>query len=278
MENFMYRILKGVHVSLEARIVDTTLRDGEQKPGLALSMQDKIEIAKDIDKIGVYQIESGTAAMGGEEKKSIEKIVSLGLKSKISSWNRMNTSDIQHSIDCRVDIIHISVPTSDIQINSKLCKDKEWVMYNMEKNIAFAKERDFEVTIGFEDASRADILFLIKLSQMAVNLGVKRVRYADTVGILYPRKVYNIIKELKQSVSVEIEIHTHNDFGMAIANSVAAVQSGAEYVDCTIGGIGERAGNCDYLKFLKVCNGLGISNVDIRNLAKIEESIKNLDT
>lgn len=244
---------------MEVKIVDTTLRDGEQKPGTAFSLQDKIQIAKDIDEMEAYQIEAGVPAMGGEEKRSIEKIVSLGLKSKVSSWNRMNTRDIQHSIDCDVDIIHISIPTSDIQISSKLAKDKKWVIYNMEKHITFAKEKGFDVTIGFEDASRTDMSFLIELCRVALSLEVKRVRYADTVGILYPRKTYNIIKKIKESVPVEIEFHAHNDFGMAIANSIIAVQSGAEYVDCTVSGIGERAGNCDYLKFLKVCNRLGIN-------------------
>lgn len=243
---------------MDVKIVDTTLRDGEQKPGIAFSINDKIRIAKDIDDMGVYQIEAGVPAMGGEEKKSVEKIVSLGLKSKISSWNRMNVKDIQDSIDCGVDIIHISVPTSDIQLDSKLAKDKKWIIYNMEKNIAFAKEKGFEVTIGFEDASRADVLFLIQLCKIALSLDVKRVRYADTVGILYPRKTYNIIKKIKESAPVEIEFHGHNDFGMAIANSITAVQATAEYVDCTVSGIGERAGNCDYLKFLTVCSKLGI--------------------
>lgn len=243
---------------MDVKIVDTTLRDGEQKPGIAFGINDKIRIAKDIDEMGVYQIEAGVPAMGGEEKKSVEKIVSLGLKSKISSWNRMNVKDIQDSIDCGVDIIHISVPTSDIQLDSKLAKDKKWIIYNMEKNITFAKEKGFEVTIGFEDASRADVLFLIQLCKIALSLDVKRVRYADTVGILYPRKTYNIIKKIKESAPVEIEFHGHNDFGMAIANSIAAVQATAEYVDCTVSGIGERAGNCDYLKFLTVCSKLGI--------------------
>jgi len=243
---------------MKVKIVDTTLRDGEQKPGIAFSINDKIQIAKYVDEMEVYQIEAGVPAMGGEEKRSVEKIVSLGLKSKVSSWNRMNTRDIQNSIDCGVDIIHISIPTSDIQLNSKLAKDKKWIMYNMEKNINFAKEKGFEVTIGFEDASRADTFFLIQLCKIALSLEVKRVRYADTVGILYPRKTYNIIKKIKESVPIEIEFHGHNDFGMAIANSIAAVESAAEYVDCTISGIGERAGNCDYLKFLTVCNKLGI--------------------
>jgi Isopropylmalate/homocitrate/citramalate synthases len=250
---------------MKVKIVDTTLRDGEQKPGIAFGINDKIQIAKDIDEMGVYQIEAGVpamgGAMGGQEKKSVEKIVSLGLKSKVSSWNRMNEKDIQNSIDCGVDIIHISIPTSDIQLSSKLGKDKNWIIYNMKKNITFAKEKGFEVTIGFEDASRAEESFLIELCKMALSLDVKRVRYADTVGILYPRKIYNNIKNIKESVPVEIEFHGHNDFGMAIANSITAVQATAEYVDCTVSGIGERAGNCDYFKFLTVCNKLGIRHL-----------------
>lgn len=134
------------------RIVDTTLRDGEQMAGIELDFKDKIEFAKIIDLTGVYQIEAGTPAMEGEEKKSIEKLMTLGLKSKISAWNRMNTRDIQHSIDCGVDIIHIAVPSSDIQLKWKLGKDKVWIQDQMKRSVYFAKERGFEVVVGFEDA------------------------------------------------------------------------------------------------------------------------------
>ncbi|MBV7273786.1 homocitrate synthase [Clostridium sp. PL3] len=257
-----------------AKVVDTTLRDGEQKAGIALGMKKKLKIAKLIDEIGIYQIEAGIPAMGGEEKESVKKIAEFGLKSKISSWNRMNIKDIQHSIDCSVDIIHISVPSSYIQINSKLCKDKNWIIESMKKSVSFAKEKGFEVTIGFEDSSRADINFMIKLCKNALALGVRRIRYADTVGVLYPRKTYKLIKQIKNEVPVEIEIHAHNDFGMALPNSLAAIKAGAEFVDCTAAGIGERAGNCKHSELFSVLKNYKIeSNYTDKNPLEEKEKI-----
>ncbi|WP_264174522.1 beta/alpha barrel domain-containing protein [Clostridium algoriphilum] len=233
------------------KIVDTTLRDGEQMAGVELGFKDKIEFAKIIDSKKVYQIEAGTPAMGGEEKKSIEKLMSLGLNSKISAWNRMNINDINHSIDCGVDIIHISVPVSDIQIKWKLGRNKDWVINEMKKSVYYAKDKGFEVVVGLEDASRTSTDFLIHVIKEAKALGVKRIRYADTVGILYPNKIFKLITEIRQEIDISIEFHGHNDFGMAVANSVAAVMAGCEFVDTTFGGIGERAGNCDYVKLIK---------------------------
>lgn len=230
------------------KIVDTTLRDGEQMAGVELGFDDKIEFAKIIDYTGVYMIEAGTPAMGGEEKSSIQKLVSLGLNSKISAWNRMNVRDIQHSIDCSVDVIHISVPTSDIQIQWKLGQNKIWVKEQMQRCVYFAKEKGFEVIVGFEDASRTSTEYLLELCREARDLGVKQIRYADTVGILYPDKAFREITRIKENVNIAVEFHGHNDFGMAVANSVAAVMAGAEYVDSTFGGIGERAGNCNYVE------------------------------
>ncbi|MBX4267731.1 homocitrate synthase [Clostridium estertheticum] len=232
------------------KIVDTTLRDGEQMAGVELGFDDKIEFAKIIDSKDVYQIEAGTPAMGGDEKKSIEQLMGLGLKSKVSAWNRMNINDINHSIDCRVDIIHISVPISDIQIKWKLGRDRVWVINEMKRSVYYAKEKGYEVVVGLEDASRTSIEFLIHIIREAKELGVQRVRYADTVGILYPDKIYKQIKQIKKNIDISIEFHSHNDFGMAVANSVSAVMAGAEFVDSTFGGIGERAGNCDYVKLI----------------------------
>lgn len=231
---------------MDVKIVDTTLRDGEQKAGIALGINEKVKIAKMLSDMGIYQIEAGSAVMGGEEKASIMKIVELGLKSKISSWNRANIEDIQASIDCGVDIVHISIPTSDIQIKSKLEKDKTWVLECIKKCTTYALEKGYEVTVGMEDATRSDINFLIQFCTIVSKMGIKRIRYSDTVGIAYPRKIFYNIKKLLQEVPIEIEIHAHNDFGMALANSFAAVEAGAKFVNCTISGIGERAGNCDY--------------------------------
>lgn len=260
-------------------VVDTTLRDGEQKAGIALGLKDKIEIAKILSHMEIYQIEAGIPAMGGTEKRSISEMVGLGLKSKISSWNRISIEDINHSIDCRVDIIHVSAPTSELQIKSKLGKDKTWVIENLKKCAYYSINKGYETTIGLEDASRADIDFLTEICKEVYKLGIKRVRYADTVGILYPRKIYNDIKKIREKVPIDIEIHSHNDFGMAISNSVAAIEGGAKFVDCTISGIGERAGNCNYVNFFKVFNKLSNNKIgfeDVDNLAKLERNIKDI--
>lgn len=261
------------------KIVDTTMRDGEQKAGVAFGVKEKLEIAKIIDSMGIYQIEAGIAAMQGDEKKSIEKMMELGLNSKISSWNRTSIEDIKNSMDCNVDIIHISVPSSDLQIKSKLAKDRKWVIESIKKSIYFAKEKGYEVTVGLEDASRADINFLIKLSKIIYEANVNRIRYADTVGIMYPRIMYERIKTIKENVPLEIEVHTHNDFGMAIASSIGAVNAGAEFVNCTITGIGERAGNCNFINFIKSYNGTineCVSNERLQFLESMEKRIKNI--
>lgn len=234
---------------MSIKIVDTTLRDGEQKAGIALGIKEKVEIAKILNDIGIFQIEAGIAAMGGDEKESIKEIAGLGLKSKISSWNRMNIKDINESIECSVDIIHISVPVSDLQIEEKLKKNKNWVLENIKKCVKYTVDKGYEVTVGLEDASRADVNFLIEICKLLYDMGVKRVRYADTIGILYPRRVFYQINKIREKVPIEIEMHAHNDFGMAIINSLGALKAGAEYVDCTVTGIGERAGNCDFLEF-----------------------------
>lgn len=219
--------------------------------GVELSYQDKIDYAKLIDKAGVYQIEAGTPAMGGDEKKSIEKLMSLGLKSRISAWNRMSIEDINHSMDCSVDIIHIAVPVSDIQMKLKLGKDRAWLIDQMKRCLYYALDKGYEVVVGLEDSSRADFSFLLAICSEAKMLGVSRIRYADTVGILHPGSIIPQIRELRSKCDLEVEFHGHNDFGMAVANSIAAHMAGAEYVDTTFGGIGERAGNCDYVQFIR---------------------------
>ncbi len=233
-------------------IVDTTLRDGEQSAGKAFSIDEKVEIAKYMDKNNIYQIEAGIPIMGDIEKECIKRILAIKKNSLISTWNRMNKKDIQHSIDCKPDIIHISVPTSDMQIYSNLGKDKKWIEESLRACVYFAKDKGYEVTIGFEDASRADVNYLIELCEIVKKFDVKRIRYADTVGILMPSIVREAVKKIINNTGIEIEIHAHNDFGMAIPISLEAVKSGAKYVDCTLDGIGERAGNCNLQEFIRI--------------------------
>ena len=233
-------------------IVDTTLRDGEQCAGKAFSIDEKVEIARYMDENNIYQIEAGIPAMGDLEKECIKRILAGRKNSLISTWNRMNKKDILHSMDCKPDIIHISVPTSDIQIYSNLGKDKLWVEENLRECVYFANDKGYEVTIGFEDASRADINYLIDLCKIVESMDVKRVRYADTVGILMPSLVREAVKTIIDNTGVDVEIHAHNDFGMAIPISIEAVKGGAKYVNCTLDGIGERAGNCNLQEFIRI--------------------------
>ncbi|OEH84645.1 homocitrate synthase [Desulfuribacillus stibiiarsenatis] len=258
-------------------IVDTTLRDGEQKAGVAFNVCDKVKIAKLLDYIGVAQIEAGTPSMGGVERKSIEKIVELHLQARISAWNRMNHLDIQASIECGVDIIHISIPASDLHIYYKFNQTRQWVMEQMESCIDYARERNLEVHIGLEDASRADIDFILEICRKAQKAGASRIRYADTVGILTPSKVYQDIQTICEHIEVPVGIHAHNDFGMAVANSLASVRAGVTFVDTTIGGFGERSGNCNLLHMLKaaIVQGQGTKKEEasLQKLLKVQDEI-----
>ena len=224
-------------------IDDTTLRDGEQTAGVVFANDEKIHIAKMLDLIGVHQIEAGIPAMGGDEKQAIKEIASLGLKASVMGWNRAVISDVKHSLDCGVDAVALSISSSDIHIKHKLEKDREWVLDSIRDSVAFAKDHDLYVSVNAEDASRSDPDFLVEFAATAKEAGADRLRYCDTVGILDPLQFYKRIKALKDQVEIDIEMHTHNDFGMATANAIAGLEAGANYVNTTINGLGERAGN-----------------------------------
>lgn len=224
-------------------IVDTTLRDGEQTAGVVFANREKLRIAKFLDELGVDQIEAGIPIMEGDEQEAIKAICSAGLKASIMGWNRPVLKDIEASIECGVDAVAISISTSDIHMKYKLGKSREWVVENMTRAVAFAKEKGLYVSANAEDASRSDLDFLIHYAKEAKAAGADRLRYCDTVGILDPFITYEYISRIRDSVDIEIEMHTHNDFGMATANALSGVKAGANYVGVTVMGLGERAGN-----------------------------------
>jgi homocitrate synthase NifV len=225
------------------KIVDTTLRDGEQTAGVVFANKEKLRIAKMLDAIGVDQIEAGIPVMGGHEKETIKQICKLGLRSSIMGWNRAVINDIEHSLECGVDAVAISISTSDIHIEHKLRSTREKVLQSMVKATEFAKRHGVYISVNAEDASRTDPEFLYEFAQAAKEAGADRLRYCDTVGILEPFTTYERIKELVSRVGIDVEMHTHNDFGMATANALAGVHAGAKWVGVTVIGLGERAGN-----------------------------------
>lgn len=223
--------------------VDTTLRDGEQTAGVVFANTEKLEIAKMLDELGVDQLEVGIPTMGGDEEEAIRAIVKANLKASIMAWNRAVVADVQHSIDCGVDAVAISISTSDIHIQYKLQKSREWVLESMVKAVEFAKKNGVYVSVNAEDASRTDDEFLATFARTAKEAGADRLRFCDTMGILDPFMTYDKISTLLNNVDIDIEMHTHNDFGMATANALAGLKAGANYVGVTVNGLGERAGN-----------------------------------
>ena len=228
------------------KIDDTTLRDGEQTAGVVFANDEKIHIAKMLDKVGVHQIEAGIPAMGGDEKEAIKKIASLGLNCSVMGWNRAVKSDIDASVECGVDAVAVSISSSDIHIEHKLRKSREWVLESVKTSVDYAKGFNLYVSVNAEDASRSDMEFLLSFARTARDAGADRLRYCDTLGILDPFETFMRVKNIIDIIGIDIEMHTHNDFGMAIANAIAGIKAGATYVNTTINGLGERAGNAAF--------------------------------
>lgn len=234
----------------ECYIVDTTLRDGEQSPSVAMTMKQKLKIASLLEEAGVYQIEAGTPAMGAYEMQTIRGIMEQRSRIRVSTWNRMREEDIEKSFACHPDIIHISAPVSYAQIYTKLNKNKAWLLKTLLYLVSLAQGEGYEVTVGFEDSTRADMSFMVGLSRKLREIGVSRIRIADTVGVSSPLFITEMVQQLKVDCGLPMEIHSHNDLGMAVATSVAAAKAGALYVNTTLRGMGERAGNCRFGEFV----------------------------
>ncbi|MBK5274806.1 MAG: homoaconitate hydratase, partial [Desulfuromonadales bacterium] len=179
-----------------------------------------------------------------EEQDSIKALVDLGLNARLITWNRALVPEIEASIACGVQAVDISLSVSDQMIAHKLRKDRAAVKEQLKVALGFAKSRNLYVSVGGEDASRADLNFLVELMEITRSLGGDRFRFCDTLGIMDPFTMFDKVTFLRQAVpEVDIEVHTHNDLGMATANAIAGIRAGARFVNTTINGLGERAGN-----------------------------------
>lgn len=224
-------------------IIDTTLRDGEQAPGVSFTTDEKVYIACMLSQIGVEEIEAGIPAMGEQEIQDLRLIHSLGLKSRITPWCRALFADIDAAKQTGVDSIHISYPVTHMQL-SAIGKDYNWLFATMKQTIRYAKDNFSFVSVGAQDASRADETILKDFASLAEFMHVQRIRLADTVGILNPQSTHKLIRTVADEVEhAHIEFHAHNDLGMATANALTAISAGSHAVSVTVNGIGERSGN-----------------------------------
>jgi len=225
------------------RIFDTTLRDGEQTPGVSFTPEEKLEIAVQLDKLGVDTIEAGFPSASRGEEKALKDVVSAGLKAEVCGLTRTVKSDINAAISCNVNSIHTFISTSDVQMKYALNMTPEQVLKAAVDSVQYIKDQGFTCEFSPMDATRTDPVFLRKICRAAEEVGADRINIPDTVGIMAPRAMEKLIRDLGAVVKTPLSVHCHNDFGLAAANSLAGVVGGASQVHVAVNGLGERAGN-----------------------------------
>ncbi len=225
------------------RIFDTTLRDGEQTPGVSLTPEEKMEIALQLDKLGVDVIEPGFPSASRGEQRALKELANAGLKAEICALARTLKSDIDVALKCDVNSIHTFISTSEVQMKYALNMTPEQVLEAAVNAVQYIKDHGLICEFSPMDATRTELGFLKKICLAAQEAGADRINIPDTVGIMNPNSMRELISTLKEVLKVPISVHCHNDFGLAVANSLAGVEGGATQVHVTVNGIGERAGN-----------------------------------
>ena len=241
---------------MKIRIFDTTLRDGEQTPGVSLSPEKKLNIAKKLDVLGIDAIETGFPVISDGERSAVKMIASENLQSELCGLARTNKRDIDAAVDCGLNYIHTFIATSDIHLEYKLKMTREQALEKAIDAVEYGKSRGLQVEFSAEDATRTDREFLKKVFGEVAKAGADRIDIPDTVGYSTPQYIAEITKDAIDATKIPISVHCHNDFGLAVANAISGIQAGAECAHVTINGIGERAGNASLEELVMALNSL----------------------
>ncbi|MDD3753129.1 MAG: 2-isopropylmalate synthase [Methanobacterium sp.] len=240
---YIDEIKKEMKIPEKVRIFDTTLRDGEQTPGVAITPDEKIRIAKRLDRLGVDVIEVGFPAASLGERKAAQQIKNLGLNTQVCGLARVLREDVDAALDSDVDYIHTFIGTSPLHRKYKLKMDQDEILQKSVETVEYIKDHGIIAEFSAEDATRTELEFLQKIYSAVEEAGVDIINVPDTVGVMVPGSMHKIITDIKKIVEIPISVHCHDDFGLAVANSLSAVEAGAQQVHATINGLGERAGN-----------------------------------
>ena len=245
---------------MNVRIFDTTLRDGEQTPGVSLSPEKKLGIAKKLSELGVDAIEAGFPVISEGESNAIKMIVKENLPLEVCGLARTNQKDIDAAVNCGLKYIHAFIATSDIHLKHKLNMTREQALEKAVQSVEYAKSSGLQVEFSAEDATRTDRDFLKKIFSEVAKAGADRIDIPDTVGYSTPEYIAQITKDAVEVTKLPVSVHCHNDFGLAVANALSGIQAGASCAHVTINGIGERAGNASLEEFVMALHSLQFEN------------------
>jgi methanogen homocitrate synthase len=261
--------------SWNVEICDTTLRDGEQTPGVSFTCEEKQSIARKLDDIGIEVIEAGFPSVSPYEKECVTCIARMGLDARICCLARARQGDIDAAIDCEVDMVSIFIATSDLHIRHKFRKPREEVFAGALDMIDHARDHGMEIRFAAEDASRTELSVLKEFYLAGEERGADLLSFADTVGCLVPTEMFKVMTDLVTSLKKPLCAHCHNDMGCATANTITAAEAGAYQLHTTVNGIGERAGNAaleEVLVALRM-NG-GVDRYDLSHLHELSKMVE----
>ncbi len=278
ISDFIKQVSKGVKLPRRVRVFDTTLRDGDQTPGVSFTTDQKLLIARQLDRLGVDTIEAGTPVSSEGERKAVAAIAKADLNAEICGLARPIKEDVDAALECGVDCVHVFISTSDLHLKHMLKMTRKQILQQAVEYVEYAKDHGVTVEFSAMDATRTDLGYLKQIYQATVEAGADRINVPDTVGVITPRGMNYLISQLKPLIKVPISVHCHDDLGLATANSLAAVEAGAEQVQVAVNGLGERAGNASLEEVVMALRALYGAKLKIqtRLLAETSDLVERL--